>query len=159
MSARAHALVGLALATGIVGGVFFAFSSFVMPALARVPASTAAASMRSINVTAVNPIFMTLLFGAGLAGVVLNLGSIGTLDDRGARWALAGTVVYVLGALVVTMVANVPRNEALAAMSADEAAAYWPRYLAEWTSYNHVRTVASILASACFVLARSAVDG
>lgn len=155
MNARSGALVGLAVATGIVGGIFFAFSNFVMPALARVPASTAAATMRSINVTAVNPLFMTLLFGAGLGGIAFSLASLGSLETSRGRWALAGTVVYVLGTIVVTIACNVPRNEALSAMSLVDATTYWPRYLAEWTSYNHVRTVASVIASACYLLARS----
>jgi SulP family sulfate permease len=59
------ALVGLigatALGCGIVGGVFFAFSSFVMTALGRLPAAEGMAAMRSINRVAVTPPFMAAL--------------------------------------------------------------------------------------------------
>ena len=48
-----------ALGTGIVGGIFFAFSSFVMAALARIPAAQGIAAMNSINAVVLNPIFMT----------------------------------------------------------------------------------------------------
>src|SRR5258705_6992637 len=45
---------GTALGAGLVAGVFFAFSSFVMAALARLPPAQAIAAMQSINVTVVN---------------------------------------------------------------------------------------------------------
>jgi uncharacterized membrane protein len=68
------ALVGLigvtALGCGIVGGVFFAFSSFVMTALGRLPAVEGMAAMRSINRVAVTPLFMAALFGTAAACLV-----------------------------------------------------------------------------------------
>ena len=39
----------LCVAAGTVGGVFFAFSTFVMKALARLPHAQAIAAMQSIN--------------------------------------------------------------------------------------------------------------
>jgi uncharacterized membrane protein len=43
----------------------------------------------------------------------------------------------------------VPRNNALAAVSPQsaEAAALWTDYLSSWTTWNHVRTVASLVAA------------
>jgi uncharacterized membrane protein len=53
------------------------------------------------------------------------------------------------------MVFNVPLNNALAALqpSAPEAGAVWATYLKDWTFWNHVRTVASAVASGLFVAA------
>jgi uncharacterized membrane protein len=53
------------------------------------------------------------------------------------------------------MVCNVPRNNALAAAApeAAESAGLWARYLAQWTAWNHLRTVACIAAAAAFTLA------
>ena len=63
-----------------------------------------------------------------------------------------GGLVYVLGMTVVTMLFNVPLNNALAAGgSASEE--LWPQYLRRWTLWNHVRTLASTAASALFILA------
>ena len=50
-----------------MGGVFFAFSAFVMQALARLPPAQGIAAMQSINVAAVTPPFMVALFGTALA--------------------------------------------------------------------------------------------
>jgi uncharacterized membrane protein len=62
---------------------------------------------------------------------------------------------YVLGMFVVTMLRNVPLNGALQAAepSTAEAATTWARYLRQWTRWNHVRTVASTVASALFIFA------
>jgi uncharacterized membrane protein len=40
---------------GIVAGVFFAFSTFVMPALARLQPDRGIVAMQSVNITAINP--------------------------------------------------------------------------------------------------------
>jgi uncharacterized membrane protein len=153
MSARDAFVIGASVGMGIVAGVFFAFSAFVMPALARLPAAQGAATMQSINVTAINPWFMTALFGTGLVAITLSATSLGSLGIPRARWLLGGTIIYLAGAIAVTMFANVPRNDALAIMNADAAAAYFPRYLAEWNVWNHVRTVTSVIATTCLVMA------
>ena len=43
---------------GTVGGVFFAFSTFVMKALAQLPARQGIAAMQRINVVVLNPLFL-----------------------------------------------------------------------------------------------------
>lgn len=40
-----------ALGCGLIAGVFFAFSTFVMKGLARIPTEAGVAAMQSINVT------------------------------------------------------------------------------------------------------------
>lgn len=54
-----------ALGAGLTAGVFFAFSSFVMPALNRLPARGSVDAMNSINKLAVTPAFMTLFIDRG----------------------------------------------------------------------------------------------
>ena len=78
--------------------------------------------------------------------------------EPGAIAMLAGGVLYVLGMFVVTMVFNVPLNNALAAVdpASPEAASLWARYLTDWTLWNHVRTVASTAACALFIAAIAA---
>lgn len=139
-----------ALGCGLNGGVFFAFSSFVMKGLARLPASQGIAAMNSINLVAVTPVFMSLLFGTGLACAVLAVSSM----KAGAGYLLAGSVLYILGTIVVTMIFNVPRNNALAALDPNSAgaAAIWLRYVDSWTAWNHVRTLSSAVAAALLTL-------
>jgi uncharacterized membrane protein len=149
MSGALEALtVAAAIGSGVVAGVFFAFSTFVMAALRRLPAAQGIAAMQSINVTAPQPPLMVLMFGTGLACVVA-----AAID--GSSWLIAGAAVYVLGELAVTIAYNVPRNDELARMDAGSAAAAerWPAWTAEWVAGNHVRTVAGIVAAALLLQA------
>src|SRR3981081_3134574 len=102
-----------ALSSGLVAGVFFAFSSFVMPALGRIRPDQGIAAMQSINVTVINPGFMLALFGTALLGVVLAFGALTRWGQPGQAYVLAAGILYVLGSAGVTMVCNVPLNDAL----------------------------------------------
>lgn len=144
-----------ALGCGLVAGIFFAFSSFVMAALGRLPPPHGIAAMKAINVTVINPGFMLAFFGSG----VLCLAAVAclVLAWPGASGALVVTAaaLYLGGSIGVTILGNVPLNNALAkaAVDAPEAAALWSRYLDEWTRWNTVRTVASAAAAALFTAA------
>ena len=65
----------VAIGSGIVAGVFFAFSSFVMAALGRISPTQAVAAMNSINVTVINPGFMTAFVGTGVLCLVVGVRS------------------------------------------------------------------------------------
>lgn len=142
-----------ALGCGAVGGVFFAFSAFVMPALARLPTSQGIAAMQAINVAAVTPAFMTALFGSGVLCILLPIGAMLRGASGGLAWILAGSLLYLLGAIGVTMLCNVPRNNRLAALdpSGSDADGTWRRYLQGWTAWNHLRGAAAIAAAGCFI--------
>ncbi|HZA90955.1 MAG TPA: anthrone oxygenase family protein [Solirubrobacterales bacterium] len=138
-----------ALGSGLAAGVFFAFSTFVMPALGRLPPSQGIAAMQHINVKAINPWFMTLLFGTAATSLAAIVAALVDLGESYAPYLVGGGALYLLGTIGVTMAFNVPRNNALAQLdpSDDGAAGHWARYLAEWTRWNHVRTVAPTVAA------------
>jgi uncharacterized membrane protein len=143
------------LGCAITGGVFFAFSTFVMPALGRIPAPKAISAMQSINVAAINPAFMLAFLGSAAAGGLAAVLSTTRWSEPANLCRIAGTAIYVVGSVGVTMGLNVPLNDALAPLPADGTAAaeLWPRYLSEWTSWNHVRTAASLIAAAMLLAA------
>lgn len=144
-----------ALGSGLMAGTFFAFSVFVMGALARLPPDQGVAAMQSINVVVINPAFLATFLGTGVICVVLVVTALAGRHEPQALWLLAGSLLYLVGTLGVTMFRNVPMNNALARLPADqqEAARYWPRYVATWTFWNHVRAAASLAALAAFILA------
>jgi uncharacterized membrane protein len=144
-----------ALGCGLAAGFFFAFSICVMPALGRLPAGQSTRAMQTINVVVINPVFMTALFGTALVCLASIVTALADWDASHGPYLLAGGAAYLLGVIAVTMAANVPRNDALAGLdpAGPEAAGYWPRYLAEWTVWNHVRTVAALIASGLFIAA------
>ncbi len=142
-----------ALGCGLAAGFCFACSTCVMPALGRLPAAQSVQAMQTINVVVINPAFMTALFGTAVVCLASVVGALADWDASYGPYVLAGGAVYLLGVIAVTMGANVPRNNALAGLdpSGPEAGGYWPRYLAEWTAWNHVRTVAPLIASGLFI--------
>jgi uncharacterized membrane protein len=144
-----------ALGCGLVAGVFFAFSTFVMSALGRLQPSQGMAAMQSINITAINPLFMTALFGTGAACIFLVVSSLLKWNQPGAIYLLIGSLLYLVGTLGVTIVFNVPLNDALATIKPDstDGANLWASYLANWTFWNHIRTIAALAAAALFTLA------
>jgi uncharacterized membrane protein len=146
-----------ALGCGLVAGVFFAFSAFVMKALARLPAAQGIAAMQAINVAAVTPAFMGTLFGTAALCAALMVVALSSWGEAGAAWLLVGGLLYLVGAIAVTMAFNVPRNNALAAIAPEsaEGANLWARYVVEWTACNHLRAAACLAAAASLTVALS----
>ncbi len=144
-----------ALGCGLVAGVFFAFSGFVMKALARLPSAQGIAAMQSINVVVINPLFMVALFGTALACVALAVSSLFRWNEPSAVYMLGGSLLYLVGTILVTMVFNVPRNDALAAADpqSDDGTRLWAGYVTSWTAWNHVRTAAALAAAASLTIA------
>ena len=144
-----------ALGCGLSAGALFAFSSFVMKALARLPAAQGIAAMQSINVVAVTPVFMTALFGTAVACVALAVWALADWHDSFGPWLLAGSALYLVGTIGLTMTYHVPRNNALAVVepAGPDAEPHWRRYVAEWTRGNHVRVAAGLAAAAALTAA------
>jgi uncharacterized membrane protein len=151
-----YVLVFLAiLGTACMAGMFFAFSVFVMKGLDRLPAPTGIAAMQSINAAVGNPVFGLGFAGTALLCLVLAISSLVMIGEAGAPLVLAGSLVYLAGGLVLTVRYHIPRNNRL--MKVDPASAasveWWRRYVSEWTTWNHVRTVASLAAVGLFAIA------
>lgn len=148
------ATLATALGCGLVAGAFFAFSSFVMPALKRLPPAEGISAMQSINVLAVTPVFMAALFGTAMACLGLAAWAVISSGGRTTALVLAGCVIYLVGTIGVTIACNVPLNNTLATLHPQgaKAARYWDKYLTKWTAWNHVRTVAALAAAAVLTI-------
>ncbi|MBV8884195.1 MAG: DUF1772 domain-containing protein, partial [Chroococcidiopsidaceae cyanobacterium CP_BM_RX_35] len=107
------------LGCGLVAGVFFAFSTFVMNALARLQPKDGIATMQSINITAINPLFMLALFGTAAACLFLAVSSLLKWHQPGAAYLLIGSLLYLVGTILVTIAFNVPLNDMLAIVKPD----------------------------------------
>ena len=81
-------MIVAAVGAGCNGGVLFAFSAFVMPALQRLPTAQGVAAMQSINVTAVRPPFMLVFGGTALVCLALIVVALRTLDEAYAPWLI-----------------------------------------------------------------------
>lgn len=148
-----------ALGCGLVAGFFFAFSVCVMKALGRQPAAQGIAAMQTINVVVINPWFLSVFLGTAVACALAVIGAFVLWRSPAPATIVAGGILYVVGCFGVTMVCNVPRNNALAAVAPEtpEAATLWASYLSSWTAWNHLRCLASLAAAACFTVALTRV--
>jgi len=144
-----------ALGCGLVAGVFFAFSTFVMKALSRLPPGEGIAAMQSINVAVLNPWFLAAFLGTAAACAMALVSSLLRWQEPEAIYLLVGSTLYLAGSLMVTALFNVPRNNSLASIppTDPDGESQWAEYLTVWTAWNHVRTAASLAAAASFVVA------
>lgn len=138
------ALVG----TGIIGGLLFTFSNFMMRVLSKLPGNQGMITMQSINTSIQNPIFFLVFFGSAVITLLLSILAIIDFSTIGQLYLLGGSVSYFLGCFVVTAFVNVPLNNLLAAANHEneEGKQLWQRYLSRWTFWNHVRVVSCLLA-------------
>ena len=143
-----------ALGCGLMGGLFFGFSVSVMKALARLPSSEGIAAMQSINIAIINPVFFSVFLGTAVGNVLVIIVSLLRWHYPSSVYLLVGGAFYLVGSLLVTAVFNVPKNEALASITATHpnAAGLWADYLSAWTAWNHVRTVGSLVAAASLTI-------
>ena len=145
--------IAATVGAGLNGGVFFAFSTFVMTALQRLRPRDGLVAMQQINREAPSPLFMTALFGTAVLCVVAGFDSVLDLDAPGNVERVAAAVSY-LGAIVLTGVYHVPRNNALDTVDPDssEAELTWLVFARDWTRWNHLRTLACLFSAILFAL-------
>lgn len=144
-----------ALGCGLMAGVFFAFSAFVMNALSRLQPTQGITAMQSINITAITPLFLTAFLGTGAVCTLVLVSLLLRWQQPNASYLLVGSLLYLVGTFGVTIAFNVPLNDALAKVepSSTDGAKLWANYLANWTFWNHIRTAAALAAAALFVIA------
>ncbi len=143
------------LGCGLIAGVFFAFSTFIMRALARLQPTHGIEAMQWINRTVINPWFLGVFLGTAAVCLLLAISTLWRWHQSGAVYLLAGSSLYLMGTVLVTGVFNVPMNDSLDSVepASNDASAQWARYLTKWTAWNHVRTVAALLGAALLTLA------
>jgi len=144
-----------ALGCGLIAGVFFAFSSFVMPALKRLSTEGGIAAMQSINNMAVTPAFMMTLFGTAATCLGLIAWAAFSWGEQPTPLVLAGGTLYLVGTIGVTIACNVPLNNRLATLHHQglDSAGRWEEYVTKWTAWNHVRVAAALAAAALLTIA------
>lgn len=136
----------------LIAGTFFAFSDFVMAGLARMEPEAAILAMQAMNVTVEERFFSVvanLLIPLSIVLVMV------WLFLNGPRLLALGGVIFILGAAGPTVVGNIPPNDALASMSAQDPAAqaFWGTLVPDWLFYNHIRLAACVAAAICFSIA------
>jgi uncharacterized membrane protein len=140
-----------AISTGLMAGVYFAFSVFIMDALNALPEDKAITSMISINKVILRSGFMPVFFGSSLLALILIFVSDNPLQ---ATWLKSAGIIYLVGMLLCTLLFNVPLNERLEqAKQPEQVRQVWCLYVVQWTRWNHVRSLSALLACVCYLIA------
>ena len=137
------------LLAGGVFGFFYAWSVTMMRGLTAGDPVSAIVSMNAVNATIMTGWFALLFFGAPIASAVAALLAWLAGNVPAAVWMAAAALLYLVGCFAVTIVVNVPMNDALARVdprAIADAAAAWRDYAGPWTAWNHLRTAACGLA-------------
>ena len=152
---RALLLGGATLTTGLVAGVFYAYSVSVDPGLAAQSDASYVATMQEINVRIQNPLFFAGFFGAvlfPLAALVVHLPGL-----RSGRFLLISlaSLLYIGGGFLLTAFVNVPMNDQLATVDPGAPARVLSQareaYEGPWDFWNGVRTVFSTMSFVALV--------
>lgn len=143
--------VAAAITAGLTAGVYFAFSTFIVPALRKLSPGHSISAMNAINKAAPSsPLFMLVLFGTGLTCIWLAIVSLRHRDDPAAAWLFVGAALYLVS-MLITIGYHVPHNDAL--MKAQPTPTTWQHFIGPWLAWNHLRTVTAAGGTASLVIA------
>jgi len=144
-----------ALGCGLIAGIFYAFSSFIMKSLGKLPPAQGIKAMQRINIDVINPWFMAVFMGTAATSAAIVVITTLNWDAPNPTWHLAGALLYLLGTFGITIVFNVPLNNQLAKATPNspDAADLWTRYLNTWTAWNTARTAAALAACTVLIMA------
>lgn len=133
-----------AISTGLMAGVYFTFSAFIMKSFGQLNKEESATAMNMINGVILQSLFMPLFFGSTLVSIAI---AVFCGQHPESRLLVLASSIYVIGMFLVTFFFNVPLNKRLAAkVNPDKLIETWEHYLKYWTRWNHIRTVSSLLA-------------
>jgi uncharacterized membrane protein len=139
-----------ALSSGLMAGVYFAFSGVIMRSFDTIEASQSIAAMNAINKVILRSLFMPLFFGSTIVSVLLVVFALAYWNQAGAGLMLVAGAVYVVGMFACTAFCNVPLNRSLMQIDphAKNAQSFWTHYSRTWTRWNHLRTVSCLVTCA-----------
>lgn len=145
----------LALWSAVIGGVFSAFSEFIMSALMRTSSEGGIEAMQQINHTVIKTQFVVGILAIAGASIAFAFYGNFALEGNAKSALILAPIVYIPSVFLMTIFGNVPMNNKLESLphTSSEAEAYWPIYGRYWTRLNHVRTLGSVATSVIYLFA------
>jgi len=143
---------------GLVTGLLFAFSNFIMRALADLPPDKGMFAMQRINETIINPVFMVLFLGTPILCSMVAVNSGLKINETGSPFLLVGALAYLIGPFGITMRFNVPLNNLLARADVSNSDEIWPMYQKKWQRWNHIRTYIGVVSVVFMAMGLGSID-
>lgn len=145
----------LALWSAVIGGVFSAFSEFIMAGLLRASPSAGIQAMQEINKTVIRTQFVAGIMLIPVLSVAVAVYGANHFEGAARIALIAAPAIYIPSVFLMTMIGNVPMNNRLESLDPEsaEATAYWQVYGRRWTRLNHFRSLGSILTALVYLVA------
>ena len=145
----------LAIWSAVVGGVFSAFSEFIMRGLLRAEPAGGIETMQHINRTVLRSQFVAGILLIAPMSIAFGIYAASVLEGVARLTLIIAPMVYVPSVFLMTMFGNVPMNNRLERLDhrSTEASAYWRIYGRDWTKLNHLRTAGSVLTAGLYLMA------
>ena len=130
---------------GAIFGFFYAWICSTIWGLDRLEPTTAIAAMQAMNASVRNAVFAPTFFGTTPLAFLAAWAAHRARAALSARWLMLAGLTYGFGAMMLTMMVNVPMNEVLAIVELPNAEAdqIWQDYARTWEFWNIIRTLAS----------------
>ena len=140
-----YLVVAAVAGAAIVTGLLFAFSNFMMRALAELDPEHGIYAMQKINEKIINPTFLFFFLGTPLVCLLIAIYSASNFGDTQSVLLLLGSIGYIVGPFGITVRCNVPLNDKLAEVQPKEGADVWKDYQVRWQRWNHIRTYIGLI--------------
>lgn len=140
-----------AFLTALIAGLFYSYSCSVNAGLGKLPDAAYLAAMQSINREILNPLFFMSFMGTLFLLPLATWLQFSNPVSTRFYFMLAATLVYAIGTFGVTILGNVPLNNALDGFqlqSASPGLLHQQRELFEkpWNRLHSIRTIANAIA-------------
>ena len=143
-------LIIATLSSGLLAGLFYAWSISVTPGLAKVGDANYLQAFQSMNRAILNPAFFILFMGLAVLLPLLCFLYYRSPVNTQFWYILSASVLYLVGVLAVTIFGNVPMNNTLEvlrieSMNAEQMASFRLGFENKWNKLNMIRTICSSL--------------
>ena len=139
---------------GFIGGVYFAFSFFVMHSLKKINHLEAIRIMNSINSVILKSPFMLLFFFSSFIAVTLFLTNL--ILFKIIYNQFLSSLIFLGGMFLCTAIKNVPLNKKLASFNFNDTSSdpkiEWNYYYINWIKWNHIRTASCFASTVLLVI-------
>jgi uncharacterized membrane protein len=134
--------------SGLIAGLFYAWSISVTPGLAKISNESYLQSFQSMNRAILNPVFFIAFFGLVLLLPILCYLTFQSSGSQQFWFVLAATLFYMIGVMAVTVFGNVPLNNSLevlqiGSMTPEQMNTFRLGFESKWNNLNTLRTVTS----------------
>ncbi|MFI8197630.1 DUF1772 domain-containing protein [Streptomyces sp. NPDC085942] len=153
MSAMTSLFLVLAtIVNGLYAGFMLTFLIAIMPGLAELTDQQFTAAMRRFNEKVPGPAFLVLFLGVVALPAAAFLTGLGEHDEVTGPAVLAALICVIIGHLI-TVIGNIPLNNALAASEGGDDSVARAAFEPRWNTLHQVRTAFSLVACALLAVA------